>query len=72
LKEYKKIDSLMYGGKTWFSTILALLLNMNKISTRYYFEGFELPFLCIQGGTDKMLDPFTVFEFERHSFSKDK
>lgn len=37
LKEYKKVDSLMYGGKTWLSTIMALLFNMNKISTQYYF-----------------------------------
>ncbi len=31
-----------------------------------------MPFLCIQGGSDKILNPFTVFQLEQLSKSKDK
>ena len=36
------------------------------------FEEFDLPFLCILGGRDKLLNPFSSFELERKSKSPQK
>lgn len=33
---------------------------------------FTLPFLLIQSGVDKMVDPFLGIDFEKESSSKDK
>lgn len=72
LQKYKTIDNLMYSGKVWTSTTYALLSHMRKISKSQHFQKFALPFLCIQGGSDKILNPFAVFELERDCISKDK
>lgn len=61
LQKYKQVDKLMYTGKVWTSTTWALLSHMRKISKEDHFSEFSVPFLCIQGGSDKILNPFAVF-----------
>jgi alpha-beta hydrolase superfamily lysophospholipase len=62
LSEYKKNDKHMYSGRIWSTTVCSLLAEMGQsIST---FEKFTLPYLCIQGGTDKIVNPFIVFQLE--------
>ena len=36
------------------------------------FEEFNQPFICILGGCDKILNPFSSFELERKSKSLQK
>ena len=60
----------MYSGKVWTSTTSTLLSNMHATTKRY--SEFKTPYLCIQGGTDKVLNPFAVIDLEEKSQSTDK
>ena len=59
LQKYKLYDPYMYAGRLWTSTSANLLNHMDTVPMR--LNDFKLPYLCIQGGTDKVLDPFVVF-----------
>ena len=60
LEDYKKVDKLLYTGPVWTSTTWALLSNMKSCSQKY--SSLDVPYLCIQGGSDKVLNPFAVFD----------
>lgn len=61
LEQYKLQDEFLYAGKLWTSTSANLLNYMRK--TKSLFSNFDLPCLYLQGGTDKIIDPFTAFDF---------
>lgn len=63
-------DPYVYKGKVIPGSIRALLEGMEEIETEW--AKFTLPFLLIQSGTDKMVDPFLGIDFEKESPSKDK
>ena len=46
----------MYAGRLWTSTSANLLKHIDTVAPR--MGNFDLPYLCVQGGTDKVLDPF--------------
>lgn len=62
LESYKKKDEYLYSGRVWPSTTWALLSSMYQSSKRY--PEMKTPYLCIQGGTDKILNPFAAFNLE--------
>ena len=70
LEHYLKHDPLIYQGRVWTSTTWALLSNMYTTSQR--FPDFRTPYLCIQGGSDKLLNMFSVFDLEEQSKAEDK
>lgn len=61
LQKYKEKDEYMYHGKLWISTSANILTCM--MQSRFLFPDFRLPYLYIQGGTDKTVNPFIAFDF---------
>lgn len=61
LNKYKSGDLLMYSGKPWTSTSGNILLYMKE--SMQLFSQFNLPYLYIQGGTDKTVNLFKAFDF---------
>jgi len=61
---------LIYKGKIIPGTIRTLINLMEKCET--IFEKFGLPFLCIQAGKDKLVDPSLAEELKARSPSTDK
>ena len=51
----------MYRGRVWTSTTANLLNSMSE--SPKLFSKFSTPYLVIQGGLDKIVNPFTVFDF---------
>lgn len=63
-------DPYVYKGKVIPGSIRALLEGMEEIENEW--NQFSLPFLLIQSGVDKIIDPFLGIDFEKESPSLDK
>ena len=60
MDEFKEKDKLMYSGRLWTTTIAEVLFLM-RVARKKYHE-FKTPYLIIQGGTDKVLNPFQAID----------
>lgn len=68
--ESSAVNPLNYTGKVIPGSVKAVL-NGFDISEKT-FSQFHTPFVVIQGGIDKLVDPFAAFDLEKESPSKDK
>jgi alpha-beta hydrolase superfamily lysophospholipase len=70
LDQYLQSDPLIYKDGMWTSTawtMIACMLNFAK-----QFKNLETPYLLVQSGTDKLVDPFLSVDLDKLSPSKDK
>lgn len=68
--ELEKKDPYRYQGKILPGTINALLVGMKSCTQKYQY--FDVPFLTIQGGMDKLVDEDGSRLLMQHSPQKDK
>lgn len=63
-------DPYMYTGEVWAGT----LGNVNRYAkqVRDSADEFDFPYLFVQSGNDKTINPFVIIDFDRKSPSKDK
>jgi len=60
LDDYSKKDPYIYHGRLWAKTVQQIMYGMNK--TRRLYKNFTAPYLCIQSGSDKLVDPFACLD----------
>jgi alpha-beta hydrolase superfamily lysophospholipase len=65
-----KADKNLYHGNMRAGTARAIGMALRNIWDDVF--KFTLPYLFIQGGVDKSVDPFIIVDFEQDSKSKDK
>jgi esterase/lipase len=70
LDEYCKKDPHLYREGMWTSTLFSMLTMMYNF--RKHFKNLKNPYLIVQSGNDKLIDPFLAIDLERNSASKDK
>ncbi len=63
-------DPYIYKGKVIPGTIKVVLDLMEEIEQEW--QKFAAPFILIQSGIDKAVDPFQGIDFEKKCSSKDK
>ena len=61
LNLYREKDDLLYKGKFWLSTTYESLIFMRE--NRKLWDKFTSPYLLIQAGQDKVLNPFQCLDF---------
>lgn len=54
----------------WTSTTYSVLTTMYLLSTQ--FKNLKVPYLIVQSGQDKLLDPFLAIDLEKQSPSPSK
>ena len=62
MSEYSKIDPNIFSGNIYPQSVKEMLLSMRKISRE--FKKFNNPYLLVQSGSDKLVDPFACFDLE--------
>lgn len=70
MAKYMVEDPCMYFGKMCGSTVKFILTAMDMSNAT--FEHFNTPFIVIQGGTDKLVDPDVGFELMEKAKTTDK
>jgi len=70
LDEYLKTDPYIYKEGMWTATAWTMLATMLNFAKQ--FKNLETPYLLVQSGMDKLVDPFLSVDLERVSPSKDK
>ncbi len=70
LNEYLKSDPYLYKEGMWTSTAWTMLTTMLNFSKQ--FKHLQTPYLIVQSGMDKLIDPFLAIDLEKFSPSKDK
>lgn len=70
LDEYNKKDPYIYHGRLWVKTVQEIIFAMAKIKREY--SNLRVPYLLIQSGSDKLVDPFACLDLEKASPSPDK
>lgn len=63
-------DPYIYKDKVVPGSVKVILETMAEIENQ--FSKFTNPFILIQSGVDKMVDPFLAIDFEEECQSKDK
>jgi hypothetical protein len=66
-----KADKFLYHGKMRAGTIKAIGVWLKNVWEEEVAK-FKLPYLFIQSGVDKSVDPFMIVDFDRDSKSTDK
>lgn len=67
---YSKNDPFLYHGRLYPKTVREILLAMGK--TKNSYRQFRTPYLLIQSGSDKLVDPFACLDLEAQCQSTDK
>lgn len=70
LDEISKNDPYLYHGRLWVKTVQQILFAMGK--TKKMYKQLTTPYLLVQSGCDKLVDPFACLDLEQQSPSKDK
>ena len=70
LDNYSKNDPYLYHGRLYPKTVRVLLSMMAQ--TRKQYKNLRAPYLLIQSGSDKLVDPFACLDLEKASPSDDK
>lgn len=70
LDDYSKKDPYIYHGRLWVKTVQEILFGIAK--TTRLFKQLNSPYLLIQSGSDKLVDPFACLDLEKVSPSSDK
>lgn len=70
LDDYSKKDPYIYHGRLWAKTIQEILFGMGR--TKKLYKQLTSPYLLVQSGSDKLVDPFACLDLEKASPSQDK
>lgn len=70
MDDYVKKDPLIYTGRVWVKTVQQILWGMQSTSRKY--NQLSAPYLLVQAGSDKLVDPFACLDLEAASPSSDK
>lgn len=70
LDDYSKKDPYIYHGRVWAKTVQQILFIMGK--TKKLYKELSSPYLLIQSGSDKLVDPFACLDLQKASPSSDK
>jgi alpha-beta hydrolase superfamily lysophospholipase len=70
LDHYSRTDPYLYHGRLYAKTVQEMLLAMAH--TRKQYSKFSTPYLVIQSGKDKLVDPFACLDLEELSPALDK
>ena len=70
LDNYISTDPYLYTEGMWTTTLRTMITSMSIFKKQY--KHLKNPYLIIQSGTDKLIDPFLAIDLEKQSESKDK
>lgn len=70
LDHYSQNDPHLYHGRLYPKTVQQILLAMGQ--TKRKFSKFITPYLCVQSGCDKLVDPFACLDLQEQSPCTDK
>lgn len=60
LDHYSRTDPFLYHGRLYPKTVKEILLAMGQ--TKRLYSKFKAPYLLVQSGSDKLVDPFACLD----------